>query len=136
MDNNNFWGSSDNNENETNEEKSLATPETYYHNINTPPADGEDRYYEFFNKDKPKTMGWSLASMVLGIISVVCCLFGWVGLIFGIVAVALAIVSRINLGYFDKMSVLGLIFGIFGIVFGVAIIVFNSLVESGKIKIN
>ena len=132
MDNNNFWGNAE--KNKDNEEKSLATPETYYHDINTPPADGEDRYYEFFNKDKPKTIVWSLASMILGIVSIVCSLFGWVGLIFGIAAVVLAIVSRLNLGYFDKMSVLGLIFGIFGIVFGAAIIIFDILVEKGKIN--
>ena len=83
----------------------------------------EYAYQTVMNNGRPKTLGWSLASMITGILSVVCCCFGWTGLIFGIAAVVLAVVSRRNLGYFDGMSIAGLILGIFGIVFGVAMIV-------------
>ena len=128
MDNkDNFWQESkdDNNQFEENsfeekntEEKAIATPETYYHNINTPNEGKEDRYYEVFDQNKPKTMGWSLASMILGIVSVVCCCLGWAGLIMGVAAIVFAAVSRCSLKYFDAMSIAGLILGIFGVVFG------------------
>ena len=71
---------------------------------------------------RPKTLGWSVASMVVGIVSVVCCCFGWSGIVLGIGAVLLSIVSRKTLGYFDGMSIAGLVLGIFGLVFGIAMI--------------
>jgi len=78
---------------------------------------------------RPKTFGWSVASLVMGILSVVCCFLGWSGLILGAAAIVLSIVSRRKLGYFDGMSVAGLILGIFGFVFGVAmLVVVNFLV--------
>lgn len=137
---NNLW----NNQNE--EERTLpvsfgeneqveVTPESYYHNISEASGDGEDRYYEIFEKSKHKTLGWSVASLAFGIISVLCCFLGWGGLIIGAVAVILSVVSRISLGFFDGMSIAGLILGIFGIVFGGAIIVAKILIESGKLKI-
>ena len=72
---------------------------------------------------RPKSFGWSVASMVIGIISLVCCFFGWTGFILGAVSIALSIVSRRKLGYFDGMSVAGLILGIFGLVFGVSVLI-------------
>ena len=85
--------------------------------------------YAFNNviNGKHKTMGWSVASMVVGIISVVCCCLGWSGLILGTMAIVLAIVSRKNLGYFDGMSIAGLVLGIFGLVFGVAMIIGSAV---------
>lgn len=112
-----------------------VTPESYYHNISEASADGEDRYYEIFEKSKHKTLGWSVASLTFGIISVICCLFGWVGLIFGIVAAVFSVISRISLGFFDGMSVAGLILGIFGIVFGGAVVGLKFLIESGKLVV-
>ncbi len=72
---------------------------------------------------RPKTFGWSVASMIIGIMSVVCCFLGWSGLILGAAAVVFSIVSRRRLGYFDGMSVAGLILGIFGFVFGVSMLI-------------
>ena len=66
-------------------------------------------YEEIFDRSRPKTMAWSIASMVLGIISVICCCLGWSGLVLGALAVGLAIVSRVTLGYFDGMTIAGLI---------------------------
>ena len=74
---------------------------------------------------KPKTRGWAVASMVLGILSVVCCCFGWSGILMGAGAVILAIVSRRNLGFFDGMTIAGLILGIFGFVFGATILIYT-----------
>ncbi len=79
----------------------------------------EDFAYHNVNKrGKPKTLGWSLVSMIMGIVAVVCSCFGWAGLVLGLIAVGLAILARIQLGYFDGMAIAGLILGIFGLVFG------------------
>lgn len=67
---------------------------------------------------RPKTMGWSVVSLVTGILSVICCCLGWTGLVFGAAAIIFAVVSRKTLGYFDGLSIAGLILGIFGVVFG------------------
>lgn len=83
----------------------------------------EIRYDEIFDISKPKTMGFSIASMILGILSVVCCCLTWGGLIMGILAIVFAVISRVSLKYFDGMTIAGLILGIFGTVFGISIIV-------------
>lgn len=77
---------------------------------------------------KPKTMGWSVASLVLGIISVVCCCFGYASLILGVLAIVFSVLSRKSLGYFDGLSIAGLILGIFGLVFGLAVVIGALLV--------
>ena len=78
-------------------------------------------YQNANNFGKPKTMGWSVVSLVTGIISVICCCLGITGLLFGAAAVVTAIISRKVLGYFDGLSIAGLVLGIFGIVFGLSI---------------
>ena len=83
----------------------------------------EYAFKNVIDNGKRKTMGWSVASMVLGIISVVCCCFGWSGLILGTMAIVFSVVSRKSLEYFDGMSIAGLVLGIFGLVFGVAMII-------------
>ena len=111
----------------------VSEPESYYHDITTP-AEGEDRYYEIFEKTKYKTRGLSVAALIVGIASVAFCYFGWAGLILGVIAVALSVASRIMLGYFDGMAIAGLILGIFGIVFGGAMLIINTLIDEGKIE--
>lgn len=105
---------------EENEKTSLApVQESYFRDITVPDnKEKTDRYYEIFNKDKPKKMIWSIVSVVLAISSVVCCFFGWIGLIIGVIAVGFSLISRYSLKYFDMLSIIGLIVGIFGIVFG------------------
>ena len=87
--------------------------------------DGENDYafQTLMRNGRPKTKGWSVASMVLGIISVICCCGGWCSIILGASAVILAIVSRKSLGYFEGMSIAGLVLGIFGFVLGIAIVI-------------
>jgi hypothetical protein len=75
------------------------------------PSEVRERYDEIFDATKPKTVGFSVASMVLGILSVICCCMGWSGLILGALAIVFSIVSRKVLGYFDGMSIAGLIVG-------------------------
>lgn len=86
---------------------------------------GEDDYafQTLMRNGRPKTKGWSVASMVIGIISVVCCCGGWCGIFLGVAAVILSIISRKTLGYFDGMSVAGIVLGVFGFVLGIALII-------------
>jgi hypothetical protein len=134
MENKGFW---DSEENTQNEETSLTTPmpETYYHEKaeNENGSGDQELYYEVFDKDKPKYILWSLISAVLGGISVICSLYGWGGLVVGALVVAFAIVSRVNLKYFDKITIVGLILGIFGMVFGASTIVIGLLIENGRL---
>ncbi len=88
----------------------------------------EARYDEIFDRSKPKSLGFSITSMVLGILGVVCCCFGWTGLILGALAIVFSVVSRAKIGYFDGFSIAGLILGIFGVCFGVLFIVFSLVV--------
>ena len=112
-------------------EEISPTPESFYHDITTPPAEGEDRYYEIFEKTKHKTMGFSVASLIFGVVSLLCCYFGWAGMILGIIAIALSAVSRFILKYFDGICLAGLILGIFGVVFGGAMVVVDLLIAKG-----
>ncbi len=100
----------------------------------TPKRESEDRYYEIFEKSKSKSMGWSVASMILGIVSVVCGGFGLAGLICGIIAVVMSVISRVKLGFFSGKSIVGLILGIFGMVFGIVLMIFNSLIAEDFFK--
>lgn len=89
-------------------------------------GDNNEQDYAFqtvMRNGKPKKMSFSVASLVLGILSVVCCCLGWAGAVLGAGAVVLSILSKRRLGYFDGMSVGGLVLGIFGFVFGVALLV-------------
>lgn len=87
------------------------------------PLGDEARYDEIFNADEPKTKIFSVISFILGLASIFCCAIGWLGISLGVLAVAFAILSRINLSYFDGVSISGLMLGIFGIVFGIMAIV-------------
>ena len=83
----------------------------------------------------PKTKGYAIASLILGIFSVVCCCVSWLGLIAGAGAIVFSVLSRRHLGYFDTMTVVGMILGIFGVVFGILTIVFTLVVNSEEFMI-
>jgi hypothetical protein len=103
-------------------EKEICRVEDY--NNQYQQGDGQDYAFQTLMRNgRPKTKGWSVASMVLGIISVICCCGGWCSIILGIGAIILAIVSRKSLGYFDGMSVAGIVLGIFGFVLGITLII-------------
>ena len=72
---------------------------------------------------KSRNRGFAVASMILGIISIVCCCSYYVGLTAAVLSIVFAVVSRVRMGYFDGFAVAGLITGIIGVVFGVALLV-------------
>ena len=84
---------------------------------------------------KPKTIGWSIASLTTGLVSVFTSFFGWSGLILGIAAIIFAVISRRSLGYFDGKTILGLILGIHGILIGITVIVLIFTLDEEKKRI-
>ncbi len=84
------------------------------------------------NLSKPRSMIYSIVSLVTGIVSIlICCCGGWFGLGLGTIAVVFSVVSRRHLGYFDGLSIAGLVLGICGAVFGAATVVAGFLIDSG-----
>lgn len=88
-----------------------------------------------------KKNGMATAAMVLGIISIVLGLFGWLGIITGIVAVILAVVAKSQIKADPSMAGSagaakgGLIMGIIGIALGIiitilAIMAVNAMASS------
>lgn len=80
----------------------------------------------------PRSRGWSVASIVFGILSVLLSvlplfgsLHGVFGLLFGFMAVIAALVSRRNLGYFDGVAIAGIILCAVGCVFGTTSLLFG-----------
>ena len=109
--------------------------ESFYHDITEPVNKEEtDRYYEIFNTDKPKKRIWSIISLILATASVILCFFGCIGFVIGFLAVISSLISRRNLKYFDMLSIMGLIVGIFGMVFGGVCLVWSLIFSEGIIE--
>lgn len=113
------------NNNFENNSESTSNSENFQNNESGYQNEQEYAFQMVTKNGKPKTKGWAVASMVMGIISVVCCCFGWSGIFLGAGAIIVAIVSRRNLGYFDGMTIAGLILGIFGFVFGTTMVIYT-----------
>lgn len=88
----------------------------------------EERYtFEALGGHGPHTRAWSVASLILGIASLLCCCLSWGAAVAGVIAIVCAIISRRTLGYFDGLAVAGLIVGIIGTVFGIYMgVIMNS----------
>ena len=81
----------------------------------------EDRYDEIFDSTKRNTRVFSVISLVLAVVSLLCSFAGPVGFILGALSIGAALVSRKLLGYFDGICVFGLMLGIFASSFGIAV---------------
>lgn len=82
-------------------------------------GDSTEEYYELPPAIKSRTLVWSVASLVLGILSLLLCPFYYVSLVLAALAVGATVISRRNLGFFDRLAVLGIILGVMGFVFGI-----------------
>ena len=96
-------------------------------------ADSEGTYTKLTKKGKPKTLLWSLLSLILAILSVAFSIFGWAGVILGVCAIIFSIIGRKGLGFFNGFTIAGLLTGIFGIVFGVAMIILPLIFPDFKL---
>ena len=83
---------------------------------NATPDDNDFAYSIVTTNGKPKTLVWSFVSFVVSLISIALCWFGWVGAVVAVVGITLSIVARKFLGFFSKLSLIGLFGGIFGFV--------------------
>ncbi len=96
---------------------------------------GDDSLEYYSLPEERPSMLWSILSLVFSILSVLLSPIYYIGIPLAVAAIAMAMISGKGLGYFDKMSVLGLIIGIFGAVFGVfALVVDISGVLDGLIQ--
>ena len=78
-----------------------------------------EEYYELPLSLKARKRFWSLASLTLGVLSILLCMVYYVAIPLAICAVIAAFVSRKNFGFFDQITVIGIILGLVGAVFGV-----------------
>ena len=76
---------------------------------------------------KKQTNGFAIASMVLGIISVLCCCINYISIVIAVIAVVFFVVDRKTNGKSNGMAIAGLVLGIFGIASGV-LSIFSSLI--------
>ena len=83
-------------------------------------GEGEYAFQTVTRRGKPKTIGWSLASLLCGIAALITSVFGWPGIALGVLSIVFAVVSRVILGYFDGMLIFGFILGLHGIFIGIA----------------
>lgn len=116
-------------ENKTGFEEENSSDGSYYgkYTGSKEQGTGEEKGYAYKTvmDGVPRSRGWSVASLVIGILSVLCCCITYGGLIMGVLAIVFAVISRRNLGYFDGMAIAGLVLGIIGTVFGVMTVAFE-----------
>lgn len=87
----------------------------------------EDIYYQLPTNIKSRSLKWAVISLVGGILSLLLCPFYYVGLFFVAVSAGATAVSRLNLGYFEKLSIIGLTLSMIGLVCNVFSIVIQQL---------
>ena len=78
-----------------------------------------EEYYELPLSLSARKRFWSLASLALGALSILLCFFYYVSLPLAILAIIFTFVSRKNFGFFDQITLIGIILGLVGAVFGV-----------------
>lgn len=79
---------------------------------------GQPPYQPPYGRHEPERKGFAIASLVLGILSLVlCCLYG--GLLFGIPGLILGIVSLVKHESKMGMAIAGIITSAFGLVYGI-----------------
>ena len=93
--------------------------------------DNEKKESEYIFKNvidkKQLTRTVALASFILSLASIIFCWIPGLGIMLGAAAIVCAVVSRINIGYFDGFAIAGVIIAIFGIVFSSTALIFQNL---------
>ena len=70
---------------------------------------------------------YSVISLVLAVLSVGFCFIPPLGIILGLVAIGFGVFSRRSIGYFDGLSLGGIITSIFGVVFSISAILLDMI---------
>ena len=79
-----------------------------------------EEYYALPPTLKSRSLIWSVISFVCGVLSLALCPLYYISLVFAAGSIVTSLISRKNLGFFDKYAVFGLILGIMGVVFGIS----------------
>lgn len=77
----------------------------------------------FVDQKPPVSQGLAVASLICGIVSIVCCCCPGLPLIVSVVAIILACLDRAKAGHFRGMAIAGLVIGIVGAVYAVITLV-------------
>ena len=88
-----------------------------------------DFVYKNVIPDKKIRRTWSAVSLIFSILSVGFFWLAWLGLIFGVISIAFALVSRKVLGYFDSVALVSIIIAVFGSVFALVGLIFGGLIS-------
>lgn len=121
-----------NNEDFRNDQNQASFDENTFYEAAAPKAEDISGVVE--NLSKPRSMLYSIVSLVSGIVAVlICCCGGWFGLVLGALAIVFSVIARRHLGYFDGMAIAGLVLGICGAIFGAAAIAVGFLIDSGAL---
>ncbi len=80
----------------------------------------------FYTRQKQQ-LGYSIASLISGVLSIILCFLSFISTILPTMAIALAIVARINNKRFDAMAIAGLVCGIVGYALSIFLMVFLFL---------
>ena len=84
-----------------------------------------EEYYELPLSLNARKRFWSIASFTLGLISILLCFFYYVSIPIAVCAVIAALLSRKNFGFFDQITIVGIILSLVGVVFGVGVFVLD-----------
>lgn len=90
-------------------------------------SDSSEEYYELPLALRSRSLIWSVISFVAGVLSLALCSFYYVSLVFAVGSILSSLISRRNLGFFERYSIIGLVLGIMGVVCGIFSAIVNSL---------
>ena len=86
-----------------------------------------DEYYELPLAIKSRTLLWAVLSLFAGIFSILLCPWYYVCFVMSACSAIFSLISRSNLGFFEKYSIMGLVLGLMGFVCGVFAFVANLI---------
>lgn len=87
-----------------------------------------DYAYKKVIRDKHQRRTWSVVAIVLAVMSILLVYFSWVSLALAVLSIGAGLISRKNLGYFDKITLYSMIIAIFGVVFSLVGVFFGDFI--------
>ena len=79
--------------------------------------------YETTAKEPKKLIGLSIASMILGILSIVCCSFWYISGLFALVGLVLGVISMVKKCSGKGMAIAGIICSVLGMLISIVMII-------------
>lgn len=123
MDNYNYDDNDDTRKTEAQSQSDPSGQPPIEPSMNPPQYNGyQQNYYQqngqqfMYQMPTRKKDGLAIASLIFGILALLAGMTVWFGIIFAVVSIVCAIISKINYGYWDAKAVAGLSLGISGLV--------------------